>query len=702
MIIEKTRHTILQKCLWVLVYFAVSFQGFSQRTTEDPSIRVIARVQGSKILLRWAPTTPSSWLKSNKYGYQIQRFTISRDGKLVSPPEKKVLTTTPIVPMGLERWEYIASGDDYAAILAQALFGEGFEVEGMEEEGALAQIVNKSREVEQRFSFAVFAADMNFEAAKMAALGYEDTTIVPGEEYVYKITTAIPEELLKVIPGSIVIKSQQPEPLPAPIDLIAVPDDKIVLLTWDYGMFKSIFTTYYLERSENGNDFKKLGDLPLVNLNDKPDAAKQRMQYIDTLSQNNKEYYYRVKGISPFGEESLPSKVVSAKGIKKLTATPHILKYTLEDSGAVLIEWEFLKEAENEILGFELNWSMQKKGPYIVVSKGLLPSSRKTRYQKLAASNYFTITAIGKNNQKKESLSAFVQTIDETPPAAPLGLTGTIDTLGIVTLKWDANTEKDMLGYRVFRGNLAKEEVSQVTISPINKNVFRDTVQIKSLNKNVFYQIVAVDKRFNMSEYSEKIELKKPDVVPPSSPTFSNYNVSDEGVFLEWIMSTSTDVKYHQLYRQNVQEPDKGWHLLFETEAGTTFTDNTIESNTKYRYAIFAEDNSKLRSEPSTPITIVYKKATPDENLVKGFTAIADREHQKIDLNWRKMPSEVTEILIYKAIKEEKPVLWKQISGSMDSLEDRSVSPNTIYVYYLQAMTDSGSHSVIQTKEIEF
>lgn len=700
--IQKILQKVLQICLWGLLSFSTSFLGFSQRAADEVSVQAIARIQGDKALLRWAVTTPSAWLKANKYGYQIERFTIARDGKLVSPPEKKILTFTALTPKTMEQWESIVDTNDYAAILAQALFGKSFVVEGMEEEGAMAQIVNKSKEVEQRFSFALFAADMNFEAAKMAGLGYEDATIISGEEYVYKITTAIPVELLNVLPGSVVVKAEQPESLPAPIDLIAVPDDKTILLTWDYEMFKSIFTTYYLERSENGRDFKKLGDLPLVNLNNHPEDTKPRMQYIDTLSQNNKEYYYRVKGVSPFGEESLPSEIVSAKGVKKLTEVPHILKYTIDDKGGVFIEWEFLKEAENEILGFELNWSMHKKGPYRVVSKGLLPSSRNTRYQNLTPSNYFTITAIGKNNQKKESLSAFVQTKDETPPQPPTGLAGGIDTLGIVTLEWQANTEQDLLGYRVFRGNMAKEEMSQITISPIKKNIFQDTIQIKSLNKDVFYQIVAVDQRFNMSEYSEKIKLGKPDVIPPSSPAFSNYKVSDDGVFLEWINSTSTDVKYHQLYRQNVQEPDKGWQLLFQTETATTFTDNKIESNTKYRYAIFAEDKSKLLSEPSTPLTVVYKRAEPNKDLIRGFTAIADRENQRVNLNWRKIPAEVTEILIYKAIKEEKPVLWKQISGSIHSIADTSVSPNTIYIYQIKAMTANGSHSTIQTKEIEF
>ncbi len=699
---EKIVRILSQLGLVVVMLCGVSSALVAQETTIVPEVKVIAKAHDNKILLRWGVTTPSGWLKANTYGYSIERYTIARGGVLLPTPERQLLTPTPMLPKPLEAWEGIVDRDDYAAILAQALYGDTFEVEGMQEAGAIAQIVNKSKAIEQRFSFGLFAADMSFEAAKMAALGYEDNTIQPGEEYLYKVTTAIPEELLKVGPGTVVIKSTKTKALPAPIDLIAVPDDKIVILTWDYEMFSSLYTTYFVEKSENGTDFIRLGDKPVVNFNGASKSAAKRMRYVDTLSQNDKSYYYRVKGISPFGEESPPSEIIEARGIKKLKAHPQIINHTLESSGGVILEWEFLKEAEKQIKGFELNWAPKQDGPYKVVKSDLPPSSRKTSYDALSASNYFTITAIGKNEQKSKSLATFVQTVDSIPPAAPVGIVGVIDTLGIVTLQWQANAENDMLGYRVFRGNLEKEEVSQITTAPVQKNAFNDTVQINSLNREVFYQVVAVDKRHNMSDYSEKVKLAKPDVVAPSSPIFLDYKTRKDGVFLKWINSTSEDIDTHQLYRQNTATPEKGWVLLFKTDTVTSFVDKKVQPKLKYRYAIFAQDKNKLMSEPSTPITVVTQNSVLQENLIKGFTAVADRNANKIILNWRKMPEEVVEILIYKSKKEEKPVLWRQLSGTIYAVEDQSVSPNNIYVYQIKAMTANGSHSNLITKEITY
>ncbi|MEW7278202.1 hypothetical protein ABW636_06370 [Aquimarina sp. 2201CG1-2-11] len=685
----------------VFCFLWCCLNSFSQGLQNDvPEIKVLARVQTGKVLLRWAPTSPSAWMKNNTYGYTIERYTIKKEGKLISPPSKKVLLESILKPDPIETWEKAVNENDYAAVLAQALYGESFLVEEMQQ-GALAQIINTSKEIEQRFSFALFAADMDFEMAKKAALGYEDTSVVAGEEYLYRIKSLVPNDLLEVKMGSVVANTVDMEPLPKPIDLIAVPDDKSILITWEYEMFKSVFTSYYIERSENGTDFKRLGDTPLLNLNDKPGSPAKRMYYVDTLSQNNTTYHYRVQGISPFGEVSPFSETVSAQGIKKLSAVPHIKTYKFDTSGGVDLFWEFPKEAEKEITEFELNWAPQEKGPYKTIQSNIPSSTRKTNYKLVEPSNYFKISAKGKSNQKTTSLSAFVQTIDSIPPAAPVGVVGVVDTLGVVNLKWEANTERDMLGYRVFRGNLENEEVSQLTVSPIERTTFVDTVQIKSLNSKVYYQIVAVDQRFNMSEYSEKLALKKPDVVPPSSPIFSSYKVKPDGIFVAWINSSSDDVETHQLYRQNVEEAKKGWQLIFKTDTIINYLDKKVTSNIKYRYAIFAEDDSGLKSAPSTPLTISNQNMG-EEDLIKGFTAIADRENKNILVSWRKMPDEVVEVVLYKSKKDEKPVLWKQIPSTITKLVDATVHPGSVYVYIMKVILSSGQYPKIKEVEVTY
>lgn len=685
----------------LILVFGWVFGQQDQEKASLPSVQVMATAQGSTVLLRWAVDQPIAWKRANDYGFQIERFTVARSGKVLAQPEKEMLTPSPVKAQPLEQWQSLVEKNDYAAILAQAIYGESFAVEG-NQEGGLMQILNKANELEQRFSFALFAADMNFEAAKLAGYGYVDSTAKTDEKYLYRITAMVPQTIALIETGTVVIEPAKIEPLPAPIDLIAVGQDKTIMLTWEYEMFKPIYTSYFIERSEDGVQFNQLGDTPLVNMNDKPGKPAKRMIYMDTIPQNGKTYHYRVKGVSTFGKTGPPSTVVKAEGVKPLEKVPHITRGELRPDGSAKIQWEFPKEAEQDISGFDLNRASKADGIYTTVVSAIGKTLREYTYSDLEPSNYFTITAKGNNGSQKTSLAVFVQTIDSIPPQAPLGLKGVIDTTGVVTLSWNANTDKDMLGYRVFRGNLKGEELSQITVDPIVQNQFIDTVTIASLNSKVYYSIVAVDQRFNMSEYSEELILTKPDKVPPNSPVFSKYKIQQDGIFLSWANSSSTDVAKHILYRQDIEQQEKEWQIIFQTDTISSYIDASTISGKKYRYAIFAEDHSGLTSAPSTPITLSAVHFNPEE-MIKGLRSEIHAEKGSIVLFWRVADTDkVKEIAIYKSKNQGKPKLFVQLPVSKNTIEDSQVYPNTKYTYYLKPIVDTGSFATFKTIDVNY
>lgn len=680
----------------------VMFSAYSQQqdSITTPSIQVIARAQQGKILVRWAPTDAVVWQRANTYGYTLERFTVYRDGKRLDSPEQKTIVTGTLKPAPVASWEEISMANDNAAILAQAIHGEDFEVGT--DEGELMAIVNKVQQLEQRYSFALFAADMNFEAAKLASLGFEDTNIKSNEGYLYRVKSAIPAELAtNVKEGLIYIEASNTEPLPAPIDLVGVFKDKEVLLTWEYELFKSIYATYYVERSEDGTNYKRLDDLPLVNLNNTEDSPTKRMYYVDTLAQNNKKYYYRVLGVSPFGEQGKPSKPIVGQGQKALTATPFITNHKLIGDTNADIFWEFPKEKEPEVAEFQIRAATKDNGKYEIIKKGITPQTRSANITAPYATNYIKVIAVGKDSTETASFSALVQFVDSIPPAKPVGLIGVMDSLGITTITWEPNTEKDMLGYRVFRGNIKNEEYAQITIDPVTTNKFTDTVQVKSLNDKVYYTVVAVDNRYNNSDYSEVLEIKKPDVVPPSSPIFKAYEVTNTGVSLSWIKSVSADVDKHQLYRKNKSTVGE-WELVFETnDTITNFEDTKVAAATKYTYKIQAIDDSGLISADSPTLTIETASNTEDK-VLKGLNATVDREQNSITLNWRKLPSEIKELVIFKSKKEGKPSTWKQLTASLTKIIDNNISPNNIYIYQVRPVFANGSFGTLETIEVNY
>jgi hypothetical protein len=96
----------------------------------------------------------------------------------------------------------------------------------------------------------------------------------------------------------------------------------------------------------------------------------------------------------------------------------------------------------------------------------------------------------GMSVQGPASPEACVTPVDTFPPAAPRSLAA-IAGGGVINLIWDANTEPDLAGYIVLRGEAPGDRLLPLTPAPIRETTFRDTsVQVGT---RYVYAIVAVD-----------------------------------------------------------------------------------------------------------------------------------------------------------------------------------------------------------------
>ncbi|MEP5614756.1 MAG: hypothetical protein ABJP76_01520, partial [Flavobacteriaceae bacterium] len=302
--------------------------------------------------------------------------------------------------------------------------------------------------------------------------------------------------------------------------------------------------------------------------------------------------------------------------------------------------------------------------------------------------------------QKRTSFSSLVQPVDSIPPAMPKGLEGLIDSLGIVHIKWDPNAERDLQGYRVFRGFKAKEEVAQRTVSPILNNSFTDTVALKSLNDKVFYRVVAVDNRHNHSKMSETLILEKPDVVPPTPPVFRPYKVSNDTIRVSWHPSSEVGVR-HLLYRKEKSAESKWKEIYKGLDTVTTFLDTGVETGKTYEYRIRAVDKAGLVSEPSPDITI-KKAGISVFRAIREFGYYMDRENGYIELYWRTGNVEVSEFTLYKQEKDKKPTTWRVLPSNIVQIVDTELLPNKTYIYHLRPTMENGKYAKMETLEIKF
>jgi fibronectin type 3 domain-containing protein len=698
-------HAFLRNMFTGLLLLATNVIPASAQDTAQIGVRF--RIQKNTVLLRWATSTPAAWMQMNKHGVNIVRYTVVRDSIALPQPEMKTLTQIPLKARPLNEWESIVQSDDYAAIIAQALYGEGFDISGGDEKSTL-KIISMAQELEQRFAFSLYAADQNFEAACMAGWGWRDTDVRQNERYLYRIIPALPENTAPHLEmGVAFVAMDEYDPLPEPIELIAAFEDKSVMLVWDYSTFSDVYNSYYIEKSADGKNFKRLEGIPVTNLNSHEDKKLQRMYFMDSLTDNSSIYHYRVIGITPFGETGPPSKSVSGHGRELLPyMPPSINRAVTNDSGDLELEWEFEQEGEKFIKGFELNHSNNSEKGYAAIMKDIKPDRRSLTLEKdrLQSSNYFTVTAIPHEGEPRKSFPVLVQPADSIPPAIPAGLQGKIDSAGIVTLSWNKNSEIDLLGYKVLRTFLKDDEVIPLFDIALKDTVYKDTVDVRNLNRKVYYTISAVDLRYNQSDLAPLLELEKPDILPPSSPVISGYKVRKEGIEIQWINSPDEGVIQHRVWRRvkgNGYEPVNLLKSITDS-AVKSYVDTSAMTGVHYIYSVTAMKKNGLESTSSNGLTAFTNHPKQQTMDLERFNAIVDKQNKMLKLTWSDKLQNVNYYELYKGADNENISLWKTVQGDKREIIDDNLVLNTTYRYIIRAILKDGKNSKSKSLTIKY
>ena len=538
-------HKIKFLLFFLLMYssFQLWSQAGDQSENSEPRLITKAISKDYKIYLRWAVNDKYAWKNGNEYGYTIERLTIRRNGELLDKAEYKLVTSTPIKPRPLTDWETIVNANDMAAVAAQAIYGETFTTDD-DNENAVIKIIDQSDELNRRFAFALYALDQDFEAACYAGLGYIDEDVKPNEEYFYTVISAVPASILKIENTGVTVKPIKQRELPVPYDLIGYYYNDAFVLIWEYSGLVQFYNSYYLERSDDGLNFSTVNAVAITKLSNEDVSG---ISFTDSIPSYEKKYYYRVRGNTFFNETSKPSDTISIIAYKKLLNAPLIKDIHIINEKEVKFNWVFDSSEAWKIDKFEILRGDKVLGPYDLVGEDIASEQRSFQYNNLNDINYFKVRAYGIGGDFQESSPNMVQPIDSIPPVKPIGLSGSIDTLGVANLNWDKNIELDLKGYAIFRANRPNQEFTRLNKQELVKTNFADTINLKGFNKKVFYRIAALDNRYNESEHSKVLELELSVVTLPMSPLLTDYEVSKDHVELKWKNSASENIASHRV-----------------------------------------------------------------------------------------------------------------------------------------------------------
>ncbi|WP_075603164.1 fibronectin type III domain-containing protein [Saccharicrinis aurantiacus] len=649
------------------------------------SIELLSRAMPDSIMLRWAPSDSKTWRLANNYGYKLIRYTLLRDKKILKEIEELELVDSVLKPAPLYKWEPFAH-KKYVGIAAECIYSSFYE--GIPSGGNPHIVYKKYKEEQQRYSFALYAADQSIKAAELSGLYFADKTVKPNEKYLYKVYVNCPDSLA-VDTASIFTGQSTYKQLPKPIDLQAKWQDKKVGLTWNIKYLSHIYNSYIIEKSiDNGATYHQLGDNAIVQVSDvgvEPYFAYKS----DSLPDNKSIFHYRIRGVNAFGQMGPASDSIFGTGRLPIEIAPVITSNELVDNKRVDLFWEYPQDMNEYISGFKIYRSSSPKGKKALILNGTDRFQRSFMDTTPHMTNYYRISVYNDQTEKLTSLLTYVARVDSFPPLKPSGGIGTIDSTGIVTLTWDANTEDDLNGYRVYVSNNPNYEFILAGDKVLKETSFLDTISIKTLTKQIYYKVKAEDVRQNQSPFSELITLERPDVIAPVAPLLKAIENSNGKPKLKWVNSSSDDAIQHLIYRKVVGDSvyialDS---LVFDGDIISSYLDKKVAAGTTYIYKLKAQDDSGLLSASSQ--TMQFKVASDiTEELKLKKRVYADR----VKLLWTiKSEKDIKRIVVYRAVNQG--VL--QLYGNTDSDQyiDKKLSPGKTYRYAIKAIYADDSSS---------
>ena len=644
-----------------------------------------SEVHENKVMIRWASSDAKTWQLLNKYGVRLERLTIVRDGKLLDEPEKIILNDC-MKPEETEEFMKIAEQYSFGAIIAQAVFGESFEVFGMGEQD-ITTIIALSEELQQRYAFSLYAADLCFPAALAAGWGWIDETVKENERYLYNVIPLVPEKEMTIETGALFVDAARIDHFPKPLDFYGQFMDESVMLSWNYRTMEALYNAYIPERSEDGINFSPITDTPITQMDT---GTGDQIMYADSIK-NNITYYYRLAGITPFGSISAYSDTISGMGLQELQISPFITRAIPDEFGGVMIEWEFDQSEENLIESFTLERSDDNK----VYSDYITPIDRTLRnitVPNIPATNYFVITANSLTGKKVRSFSVLVQPVDSLPPAVPEGLKAIYETDGAIRLSWQANSDKGSFGYRIFRGQTKEEEMIPLNDIAIRDTVFIDSIDVRMLNTRVYYSITALDERYNQSDRSPVIEVIKPEIIPPTPPFISEIKIENGKNIITWVSGMEDNLAAYELNRKTA---DSEQFILLATLNGAgnrTYEDSDVENNKTYIYNVKSKSEGGLLSDPSPDYRVTAISRLNVRTQI-AFDAVPQRE--MIKLNWNVSATEVESIQLYKKTGDGTFALFSDGLAVTGDIEDTDVRPGTKYEYMLVVRISGASPQTV-------
>jgi len=417
---------------------------------------------------------------------------------------------------------------------------------------------------------------------------YRDKALPDGSVYFYRLAAYnakdVESELSRPLKGTALAK----------IAAVNTQGDLIreVRLNWS-GIQSPFIVAYNIYRSlKNEGEFTKIKKI-------KADEGTASFAYTDLEGLGDKKnYFYYVTAEDDLGVETSPSPVAKAmtRDVPQQTGN-----FAARGGLVKKVELTWTASKLEEVEGYNIYWSLQKDGQYTLLKKisgressSYLDEARGFDQLEDNKTYYYKLTAYNKVDAESLPVPAFATT--KPRPQKPAGLKGESLKVKEVPLAWQANPEKDITAYHVYRSGGEKDDFSKV--DKVDKYSYVD----KGLKDGVAYRykIQAEDKDGLLSDHSESITVN---TKPKPKPTEGLTGVGEAGkTEISWKPNSEADISHYIVYEKRFFSLEK----IAEVKS-VSYTDTTAVKGKNKIYVVTAVDRDGLESEPSTELTISVK-----------------------------------------------------------------------------------------------
>lgn len=521
--------------------------------------------------------------------------------------------------------------------------------------------VNKQAYADYQLSI---GAIFDNQLAKHMGIYFQDVNVEAGKNYSYKLVDAKSQKEISVLNN---IKPGEISPAPEKVEINQ--EKQNVKLIWKNN---ENFFGYNIYR--NGS---KINEEPIfANL----ENNIYSVSYVDQkLPEGN--YNYVIKGITFLNTESKPSNGLNFS-VKDLTP-PLAVKGTKAERKDNIVTISWIQTNDKEVVGYNVlrsddNGKFYKK----ITAQPLKINDAKynDRFEETVSGTfYYKIETIDSNGNSTTSNNVSVLVPDHFPPSKPVDLISRVQP-GKILLSWKPNSEKDLAGYRIYRGlkDDDENEMLLLNVAPQKEANYTDIFNEKAGTKFI-YKVVAIDNSFNESPKSS-LWVQLPDVIAPQAPVLKEAVIENGKVNLKWDEVLTDKILGYDVYRIYNSKEEK---ITSQPVKSNLFSDEVIKRGI-IEYFIKAVDSAKLESKPSNKIAI-----TTADGVANQLRLVINQDLRTKKLNLKiegVKPDEVLEIKLFKKTGKS-GFVRTPFKLNPDGFLDEETAEGEIYEYYVEVIT---------------